>query len=66
MHRVDLGCSPAEHMFFQGLRQPGDFFTTPAAYLLLTLDIISQMKAFAALLRHTPTRIVQTGVCTYP
>ena len=61
MHREELGCSPAELMFFQGLRLPGDFFTTPPpAYLPLTQSIISQMKAFAASLRPTPTRVVQS------
>ena len=61
MHQVELGCSPAELMFFQGLRLPGDFFTTPPpAYSPLTQGIIFQMKAFAALLRPTPTRVVQS------
>ena len=48
-------------MFFQRLRLPGDFFTTPPpAYLPLTQGIISQMKAFAASLRPTLTRVVQS------
>ena len=48
-------------MFFQGLRLPGDFLTIPPpAYLPLTQGILSQIKAFPASLRPTPTRVVQS------
>ena len=59
--RAEVGCSPDDLMFFQGLRLPGNLvITPPLSQLLLIQDIIFQMKKFAASLKPTPTCVHQT------